>query len=188
MLALLSSAALALPVVGDLTMTGNFTALDDSGAVVSDATQTTNIDFWHGFIGDDKFVVTSASTGVFSGYAFQAGDIKDLYFSPFGGTVSGFWSIDIFSFDLTTINIDSETDANNLHLSGTGVIHGTGYYDTLGAWNFSGDTTGEGVFSWSSTTYSGDVVDMPEPGILGLLSVGLIAFGAIRKFDRKSDK
>jgi len=173
-LALCSTVASALPIVGNLEMTGAFWALNDAGAPVADATQATNIDF----IGD-QFTVTSGSSGMFAGYASQKGDIKDLYFDPFS-PVSDFWVLDIFSFDLMTINIDAETDADNLHLSGTGIIQGAGYSDTNGTWTFSGDSVTGGIFSWSSTTTAGDAV-VPEPGILALLSVGLIAFGVHKK-------
>jgi len=173
MLALFSSVASALPIVGNLQMTGAFWALNDAGAPVANATQATNIDF----IGD-QFTVTSGSSGIFAGYAFQKGDIKDFYFDPFGPVLE-FWMLDIFSFDLMTINIDAETDADNLHLSGTGIIHGIGYTDTDGTWAFSGDSVTGGIFSWSSTTVAKSTV-VPEPGILALLSIGLLAFG-VRK-------
>ena len=176
MLALLSSAASALPVVGSLEMTGAFWALNDAGAPVANATQATNIDF----IGD-QFTVTSGSTGMFAGYAFQKGDIKDLYFDPFSPVID-FWTLDIFSFDLMTINIDAETDVDNLHLSGTGIIQGAGYTDTNGTWTFSGDSVTGGIFSWSSTTKAGDTV-VPEPGVLALLSIGLLAFGVRKRLE-----
>jgi hypothetical protein len=172
---LMTSNVMALPITGTMEMGGSFYALDDAGNTTNAADATT-LDF--NYFGLDKFVVNSAS-GDFTGLAGLYGDIQDIQFEPFVAPVADFWTIDVFSFELTSIARGFTNDPDNiLVLNGIGMISSsvTGQDDTAATWSFSGDTTGTGVFSWSATSTS-----VPEPGLLFMLSIGLIGIGIRKK-------
>lgn len=174
-LLLVTSNVMALPIIGTMEMGGSFYALDSAGNQTN-AADATSIDF--NYFGLDMFVVNTAS-GDFSGLAGQYGDIQDIQFEPFLAPVADFWTIDIFSFELTEISRGFTNDPENiLVLNGIGTISASvaGLDETAATWSFSGDTTGTGVFSWSATSAS-----VPEPGLLFLLSIGLIGIGVRKK-------
>ncbi len=179
LLLLVTSSVVALPIVGDLEMGGSFFALDGNGRTVSNASLATSIDF--DFFGFDMFVVNAAD-GDFTGLAGQYGNIQDIQFDPFVGPVVDFWSIDTFSFELTSLTREFTNNPDDfLVLSGVGILSSSiaGLDDTAATWSFSGDTTGAGVFSWSAST--GIDANVPEPSLLFLLSLGLIGIGIRKK-------
>ncbi len=166
----MSSNVFALPITGQMEMTGGFFAVDRSGAVVSAANLATGIDF--DFFGSNAFRVTSAD-GDFSGLAGQVGNVTDFQFDPFVAPIVDFWTIDKFAFELTSVVRGASNDpVNLLVLNGVGVLTAASFEDTSATWAFTGDTTGSGIFSWSATSAS-----VPEPGVLALLTIGLIGFG-----------
>ena len=177
LLALGISSAQAVPIVGTLDMGGGAYALDASGAIVTDASQAVAIDFQ-----PNNFRVLSASDD-FSGLLFQIGDIQDFAFDPFAGPISAFWTVGDFSFELTNVVRGATNDpAKFLVLNGSGTIRAVGFDDTFATWSFTGDTTGNGSFSWNAT--SGAVsTPVPEPGTLALLSLGVIGL-VLRKKTR----
>jgi hypothetical protein len=77
-----------------------------------------------------------------------------------------------YSFDLLTVAVIEQT-STVLGLIGTGTLHATGFDDTTGEWSFSGDTSGGGVFAFSSTTSA-----VPEPASVLLLGLSLLGGSA----------
>jgi len=168
----------ALPSVsGGMEMTGGFYAVDAGWNRVG-AAVATGVDF--DFFGTNMFRVTTSS-GDFSGLTGQLGNIKDFQFDTFVAPVDGFWSIDTFSFELLGVSRGTTSDPDKfLALNGVGVVSALGFDDTAAVWSFSGDTSGNGIFSWSATS----AATVPEPGVLALLSIGLIGFGLRRKLNK----
>jgi len=175
----------AVPITGEIGMGGNFIAVDSNWAQTGTAAAT-GVDF------EPNLFIVSNSTGSFSS-ASLIGSIKDFQFDPVLGindgsggitpvtSITDFWTIDSFSFELTSVarGITNNPD-NFLVLEGAGIITAAGFDATLGSWVFTGDTTNGGTFSWSA----GSAAQVPEPGILALLGIGLIGF-ARRNINRR---
>ena len=106
----------------------------------------------------------SLAGGTVTFYDFRT----DFSFTP----VIPQWEGGGFSFDLMTLT-NVFKDANYLLLQGTGVLHGKGFDDTPGLWNFSANNLG-GTFSLSAGT-AADAV--PEPSSLLLIGAGLSVIG-----------
>jgi len=167
---------MALPLVsGSLGMTGGFHPVDSRGNPVN-ASAATGVDF--DFFGFDMFRAV-ASDGDFSGLNGSLGNITDFQFDSFAAPIADFWSIGIYSFELTDVSRDFIDDPDTfLVLNGIGTISAAGFEDTAASWSFTGDTSGGGVFSWSAFSTAATV---PEPGVLVLLSIGLIGLGIRKK-------
>jgi hypothetical protein len=176
----IATSVCALPVTGEMEMTGGFHLVDAGGNTVSSAAAATGVDF--DFFGFDKFRATSGD-GDFSGLAGSVGDISDFQFESFV-SIANFWTIGVFSFELTSVVRGFTNDpANFLVLNGAGTISANGFDDTAANWLFTGDASGGGLLSWSATPTipvpTSTVI--PEPGVLALLSIGLIGFGLRKK-------
>ena len=180
-----TSTSFAVPITGEMEMIGAFHLIDSSGNTVSSAADATGVDF--DFFGFDKFRAINGD-GDFTGLAGAVGDISDFQFDSFSSPIASFWSIDIFSFELMNVVRGFTNDpANFLVLNGVGTVSAAGFDDTVIDWLFSGDATGGGILSWSATPSvpvpSGVVPEaaVPEPGMLVLLSLGLLGFGLRKK-------
>lgn len=155
-------------ITGDLGMGGNFIPVDSGWNPTSTATAT-GIDF------DPNLFIVNSKTGTFAdtvdGVTSTIGSITDFQFAPLSSPITNFWTIDGFSFELTSVAKIIANDPNTfLILNGTGIIRKTGFLDTLGEWSLTGDTTNSGLFSWSADS----ATLVPEPEVLMLLGLGLI--------------
>ena len=165
-------AASAAPITGSVSFGGGFAPT--GGTDLSDAT---GVDI----IGDVAVVncaFSATCTGTFAPVVGLVGaTYNDFTFSPLGGGITPLWSFvfgaNTYSFDLESVAILEQT-ATALALSGTGTLFATGLDDTPGTWSFTGDTSGGGVFSFSSTT-TADAV--PEPASMALFAIGLFGAG-----------
>jgi hypothetical protein len=174
----LTVTAYAVPITGSIGMGGNFIAVDDTWATTGTASAT-GVDF------DPNLFIVNSTSGSFTSVSSTIGNITDFQFDPglgindgSGGVTSvssivDFWTIDGFSFELTSVAKGFTNDPNTfLVLEGAGMISGNGFDATSGTWSFTGDTTNGGTFSWSAGSAT-----VAAPGSLVLLSIGL--FGMV---------
>jgi hypothetical protein len=97
-------------------------------------------------------------------------------------TMTNFWSVDNFTFDLTTSHIAFQ-GSGFLVAQGTGTVKASGFIDTPGTWNFSTqDGSASGKFSFSASTSA-----VPEGSTVALLSIGLFGMAGTH-FLRKKRK
>lgn len=167
----------AMPVSGSLDMFGMAPVLLDANSVsTSIASDAVTVDF---AAAPNNFIVVAATDDLL-GLRNELGTIKDLPFDPFAGPIVDFWTVGGFSFDLSSIVRGASSDpATVLVLNGTGLIRDSSafYEDTAATWSFSTDTTGSvSMFSWNAVAAS----SVPEPGVLMLVTMGLLAF-SLRK-------
>ena len=172
--AILADAASAAPIIGSgsVSMAGGFTPIGGAGNSVMGAT---GVHFLPATPGN----VTVTSPGGTGGFASlttgTTGTIHDFSFAPFV-PVSGFLAIGGFSFDLTSATV-AQQNGIFLDVHGTATVHETGFSDAQATFDFSGQGGGQpATFSWSATAAA-----VPEPMTLGILGMGLAAFGAMRR-------
>lgn len=165
-LLILTSSANATMITGTIGIAGFSTVTDDGST-------PTGINF--------SFGVVLPSTGDFSalgGLNTVSGELtlNDFLFSDIPAHV--LWSIDhdglSYSYTLTSLDIVSgdSGDFSTLALSGKGIVSITGYEDTYASW----------VFSRAGGTFSSE--NVPEPGTIALVGLGLIGFGAARRMKK----
>ena len=186
--------AQAIPITGSIGFGGNFNAVDAGWNNVGLAAAT-GIDF------DPEVPIIASVTGDFATPGILTdpffpfvGTLTDFQFDPKlgvndgmggvtrAGNIPDFWTDDVFSFQLTSVTKEFSFDPDNfLSLSGTGIISRNGLDHTFGSWTFTGDAFGGfggfGEFLWSSGTVSNQI-EVPEPGIILLLGMGILGFAA----------
>lgn len=170
--------AIAVPISGELGIAGFLNPYCTGTASTCTMDVANALDFGgNGYGTDGPFLVTFA-TGDFGGFTpfVSSGTISDFQFDPLSPSpVDPLWTIGGFSFSLESVTIVDQ-GPQDLVLSGAGTISGAGFDDTSGLWSLSADTAGTLNFSWSSTT-----VPVMEPGMAGLLLLGLVMLGLSRR-------
>jgi hypothetical protein len=158
----LGPAAQAAPITGEIHFAGLWTP---SGGPISTAT---GIDF-------STFQVVLDGTGTYAGLAGTGATFNDFTFAPFGGSVVPLWSFSSggvdYSFDLTAVAVAFQS-GTELALTGSGVLHATGFEDIAADWDFTGNS-GSVLFSFSA-----DNVAVPEPTSIALVGLGLMGLTA----------
>ena len=169
---LVAGAASAAPISGDITFFGAWEAKAADGVtVVSSCCFGTAAHI--AFVGD---VLVSQAIGDFDGAAGLYAPYTDFTFDPFVGPIAPLWTLTLngttFSFSLERVTVSLQT-VHQLALQGYGTLSAPGFDDTAFAWSFSGDHTGA-LLSFSAASFN-----VPEPSVVGLLGLGLIAMGAV---------
>jgi hypothetical protein len=167
-------AAAQSPITGDITFVGGV-SLDTN--TVNTATTVTA---WHGLAAGDRPQVQSRD-GTFATAGVNPGD-GTLFHAPWtfnSGSISSFWSVDGFTFDLISSHIVQQ-GSGFLSVSGTGMVSATGFSTTPGTFNFTTqDSSANSQFSFSAATTA-----VPEGGTTALIAIGGIAIGLSKRLRR----
>ncbi|MGM0569259.1 PEP-CTERM sorting domain-containing protein [Marinobacter sp.] len=173
LLATFSLSVQAAPITGDVGFGGTYTPLDGEGGSEVSLGDATYID-----VEGNEAVVTSGGTGDLAALT-EFDTIVDYQGFVVGDAPEGaLWAGEGFSFELSDMNVVEQNDVV-LGLSGEGIMSAEGFDDTPYLWSFSADAAGDAEFAFSSTT-----TDVPEPGTLSLIGLGLVGLGAARRLRR----
>ena len=133
----IGSEAQAQSINGNITFDGSATVLDAAGVKLSsDLTTAAALDFNTG----NNYLEVTFGTGDFAPYVSMWDNVtfQNFTFSPAlnPSPVDPLWTVDGFSFKLTSIAIDTR-NAGYLSLIGGGILSGKGYDPTVSVFNFT---------------------------------------------------
>lgn len=171
---LVCQTASAALINGEISLDGGFTPVDNAWAATT-LGAATGVDFDGGAGGgapDGGVANVAQATGDLSGALGLTATMADFQFSPLSPSPVTVWSVDGFSFSMSSVASVFQNDTFLL-LSGAGTVSKSGFDTTAGTWEFSAQTSGN-TFSWSS---SSAVVPVPAAvwlfgsGLLGLIGI-----------------
>jgi len=162
--------AQAIPITGMLNIAGTANFNTSSLATAGSATFT-------------DVIVLGGNTGTFAGFAVGTPVVMASYTFDPSTITNGLWSVNGFTFNLTSSVVQTPRSATFLSVSGTGIITGPAGFDaTPGVWAFTSQNAGghpHDTFSFSANTSAG--AGVPDSGVtLALLGVGLMGLAAFR--------
>jgi hypothetical protein len=165
----LLSSAQATPITGMLNIGGTATF------------DTTSLATAHSATFSDALVL-GGNSGDFAGFAVGTPVVMASYTFDPSTITNGLWSVNGFTFNLTSSVVQLPRSATFLSVSGTGIITGPpGFDPTAGTWAFTSQNSSgrpHDTFSFSANTEGGAV---PDGGMtLALLGTGLMGLAAFR--------
>jgi hypothetical protein len=174
---LFSEQAQAVTITGGVSMSGGYTTNTGN---LNTATAFTS------FTGVFLSSVSGSYTPVPVGGGSPVVTMIPFSFNPFpGGGVIPLWSFAYlgvtYSFDLTALTSMMQPGDDTLTLKGHGILHISGFQDTVGSWLFTANQAG-GTFSFSSSNAA-----VPDGGTtVALLGLGLAGVGVLRRKLRRT--
>jgi hypothetical protein len=172
-MASLSMPAQAVPITGQIDLSGTATA-DSSDFLTA-----------HEFESFTGVTVGGAPSGTYAGVAdSQAVSMPNpVVFAPTPLPVSPLWTFTIgtttYDFNLTSLTVAPGTTANSIQLDGSGTLQVTGYDDTPGTWILNASTFGSDTFTFESSNAAAGVPDGGTTVLL--LGVSLTSLALIRR-------
>ncbi len=167
--------AQAVPINGHITFAGTVT-LDTSSAGTATA-----VTAWH-FVGNVGTPHVASADGDFASTEGSSATFSAPWSFNTVATITNFWSVGGFSFDLTISSIVIQGFYLNgngyVVVSGSGIVHGNGFDETAGTWSFTTqDPKAGGVFSFSAAAGS-----VPDGGsTVALLGATLVGVEGVRR-------
>jgi hypothetical protein len=195
-LAALAAAAITMQasaayITGAFEVDGSFLPMQDGSTALSTLLNANAIDFTDpvapatatpgtaGIIevtatsGDFISLLPIATTGTIQDLSFQNGPFTNFPTPP----ITSFQQFPPVTIDLTSIAVVTQTDVF-LHLLGNTTIHAANFQSTAGTF----ELTGRNVGTNASTSFAFAAVNaVPEPTILGLIGLGLLALTVARR-------
>jgi len=165
----LLSSAQATPITGMLNIGGTATF------------DTTSLATAHSATFSDALVL-GGNTGTFAGFAVGTPVVMSSYTFDPSTMTNGLWSVNGFTFNLTSSVVQTPRSTTFLSISGVGIITGPEGFDaTPGVWAFTSQNAGghpHSTFSFSANTVAAAV---PDGGMtIALLGTGLMGLAAFR--------
>jgi hypothetical protein len=163
----LLSSAQAVPITGILNIGGTADFDTNSLATAHSATFT-------------NAHVEGGNTGTFAGFAIFAPVVMASYTFDPSTMTNGLWSVNGFTFNLTSSVVQLPRSTTSLTVLGTGIITGPAGFDaTPGVWAFTSQNAlghPHSTFSFSANTET-----VPDGGMtMALLGAGLMGLAAFR--------
>jgi hypothetical protein len=159
--------------------------IDFAGSLMFDASALQNVTQvveWRDIFGNAGFSNVAAFNGSYSGFV-ALGDQATMgtpwTFLPPPGGQPGLWSVDGFTFDLTSATVVTQT-AEFLNITGVGTVSGNGFEATHARWAFSVANSGGGTGDFFS--FSANTTAVPDGGsAVALLGISLVAIEFVRR-------
>jgi hypothetical protein len=163
----LLSSAQATPITGMLNIGGTATFDTHSLATAHSATFS-------------DALVLGGNSGDFAGFAVGTPVVMASYTFDPSTITNGLWSVNGFTFNLTSSVVELPRSTTFLSITGTGIVTGPAGFDaTPGEWAFTSQNAGG--HPHSTFSFSANTTTVPDGGMtMALLGTGLMGLAAFR--------